>query len=371
MGFLIPDGEPELFLGRGYTGHEHLQWFGLINMNARLYDPAVGRFLSPDPYIQSPDFTQNFNRYSYCLNNPLKYTDPNGEFIVTALVIGGAILGAYLGGLSGNHGELNPTKWDFSSPDTYVGMIAGAVIGAVAAYGIAVPGSITFSFGLFANNSLGGIALSLGGITVGGSMSDWNFRWSTSAGGGGQYNFPDKNSSKMSNGSNHITNHNEQRSFERNYNSYLEQQLYNFSGMGTYADIASFGFELNQMALTPAVSSMSEYSQYMSLYRNLGSASRTFGALGTSAGGLSLYFDYKTMRQGDMSESRFGYHAINFGTSVAVGSAFGGPCGAAAGGILWGYEQLYDFIVPTALDIYWGTEQRLRNLPQNNSPFYW
>ena len=48
-------------------------------MNARLYDPALGRFLSPDPYVQAPDFTQNFNRYSYCLNNPLKYNDNNGE----------------------------------------------------------------------------------------------------------------------------------------------------------------------------------------------------------------------------------------------------------------------------------------------------
>ena len=43
-----PGSEPVPFLGRGYTGHEHLAMFGLINMNARLYDPAVGRFLSPD-----------------------------------------------------------------------------------------------------------------------------------------------------------------------------------------------------------------------------------------------------------------------------------------------------------------------------------
>ena len=73
-----PDNQPELLLGRGYTGHEHLSWFGLVNMNARLYDPAVGRFLSPDPIIQAPDNTQNYNRYSYCLNNPLRYIDPWG-----------------------------------------------------------------------------------------------------------------------------------------------------------------------------------------------------------------------------------------------------------------------------------------------------
>ncbi|NOX47601.1 MAG: RHS repeat-associated core domain-containing protein, partial [Chlorobi bacterium] len=63
---------------RGYTGHEHLDAFGLINMNGRMYDPWVGRFLSPDPVLQQPGNAQNHNRYSYALNNPLKYTDPSG-----------------------------------------------------------------------------------------------------------------------------------------------------------------------------------------------------------------------------------------------------------------------------------------------------
>lgn len=70
----------ELYLGRGYTGHEHHGYFGLINMNARLYDPIMCRFLSPDPFVQMPDNSQNFNRYLYCMNNPLKYTDESGEF---------------------------------------------------------------------------------------------------------------------------------------------------------------------------------------------------------------------------------------------------------------------------------------------------
>ena len=63
---------------RGYTGHEHLDNFGLINMNGRMYDPALGRFLSPDPLLQNPSSTQGHNRYSYVLNNPLIYTDPTG-----------------------------------------------------------------------------------------------------------------------------------------------------------------------------------------------------------------------------------------------------------------------------------------------------
>ena len=65
---------------RGYTGHEHLDAFGLINMNGRCYDPLMSSFLSVDEYVQDPTSAQNFNRYAYCLNNPLKYTDPSGWF---------------------------------------------------------------------------------------------------------------------------------------------------------------------------------------------------------------------------------------------------------------------------------------------------
>ncbi|MCL2041841.1 MAG: hypothetical protein FWG84_07375 [Bacteroidales bacterium] len=78
-------------LDRGYTGHEHLPEFGLINMNGRLYDPLIGLMLSPDPYVSMPESMQGFNRYNYCLNNPLKYTDPSGEFVhlIVGAVIGG------------------------------------------------------------------------------------------------------------------------------------------------------------------------------------------------------------------------------------------------------------------------------------------
>ncbi len=71
---------PPSLYSRGYTMHEHLAHFGLIDMKGRVYDPLVGRFLSPDPFIQAPEFSLSFNRYSYCLNNPLLYTDPTGFF---------------------------------------------------------------------------------------------------------------------------------------------------------------------------------------------------------------------------------------------------------------------------------------------------
>ncbi len=76
---------------RGFCMHEHYRDFGLINMNGRMYDPYTSMFLSPDNYIQAPDNSQSFNRYAYCLNNPLKYTDPDGEFwhIIAGAAIGG------------------------------------------------------------------------------------------------------------------------------------------------------------------------------------------------------------------------------------------------------------------------------------------
>ena len=80
-------------LNRGYTGHEHLNEFALINMNGRMYDPVLGRMLSPDNYVQDPNNPQNYNRYAYCLNNPLIYTDPSGELVWFVPVAIGATVG--------------------------------------------------------------------------------------------------------------------------------------------------------------------------------------------------------------------------------------------------------------------------------------
>jgi RHS repeat-associated protein len=63
---------------RGFTGHEMLDGLDVVHMNGRIYDSKLGRFLQADPIIQEPNNGQNFNRYSYVLNNPLSYTDPSG-----------------------------------------------------------------------------------------------------------------------------------------------------------------------------------------------------------------------------------------------------------------------------------------------------
>lgn len=112
---------------RGYTGHEYLPQFSLIHMNGRLYDPMLGRMLSPDNYVHTDFGTQGYNRYSYAMNNSLKYTDPSGE-IVWAPIIIGAVVGAYIGGSTAN-GTYNPGQWDYSSGQTWAGMGIGLVAG--------------------------------------------------------------------------------------------------------------------------------------------------------------------------------------------------------------------------------------------------
>ena len=74
---LGPDYQPT-GSARGFTNHEHLDAVGLIHMNGRVYDPQIGRFLSPDLYIQAPTNTQSYNRYTYVFNNPLSFVDPTG-----------------------------------------------------------------------------------------------------------------------------------------------------------------------------------------------------------------------------------------------------------------------------------------------------
>ncbi|MFJ1431424.1 polymorphic toxin type 23 domain-containing protein [Capnocytophaga canimorsus] len=125
-----------ILLDRGYTGHEHLFSVGLIHMNGRLYDPVLHRFLQPDNYVQDPFNTQNFNRYGYVLNNPLMYTDPSGEEIFTAIIIG-AIIGAT--SYSASAVINNSWSWKDFGISVLGGAIGGAVGGAIGgnAFGVA------------------------------------------------------------------------------------------------------------------------------------------------------------------------------------------------------------------------------------------
>ncbi len=90
---------PDYEADEGFTGHEMMSSLELVHMNGRVYDPLIGRFLSPDIVIQAEGNLQNYNRYSYVLNNPLKYTDPSGNeifsIIATVIAIGAKDLAAH------------------------------------------------------------------------------------------------------------------------------------------------------------------------------------------------------------------------------------------------------------------------------------
>ncbi len=145
------DGMRVPMFDRGFTGHEHLYGFGLINMNGRMYDPVMSGFLSPDNYVQAPDFSQSFNRYAYCFNNPLKYTDPDGEWI--QYVIGG-ILGGINGYSIGKAAGLE--GWDL-----VWSTVGGAAVG-VATCGVG--NYVTSAVGVGAGGAAGG---AIGGFGYG------------------------------------------------------------------------------------------------------------------------------------------------------------------------------------------------------------
>lgn len=184
---------------RGFTGHEMLPEFCLINMNGRMYDPVLGRFLSPDNYVQLGDFSQSYNRYSYCLNNPLKYNDPSGELfgiddaiIISAVVIGAAVnlgvqalnnnihsvgdffLAAGVGGIAGLGACIGGT---YMAGLAGGGFLGGAAAGAVAtpitqviegygnhwAFGTPLPTLGDYAIGIGSGAVMGGI---IGGVSA-------------------------------------------------------------------------------------------------------------------------------------------------------------------------------------------------------------
>ena len=76
------DSGSSLNTDRKFTGQTEDEAAGLYWYASRAYDPAIGRFVSPDPIVPAPGNPQSLNRYSYVYNNPLRYTDPSGHYSV-------------------------------------------------------------------------------------------------------------------------------------------------------------------------------------------------------------------------------------------------------------------------------------------------
>jgi RHS repeat-associated protein len=175
---------------RGYTGHEHLLEAGLIHMNGRLYFDPLGRMLQADPLVQNPYDGQNYNRYSYVLNNPLALTDPTGYSwwtkwrrpivaVVASIVTYGAASGWFLGGVAS---DMTNAAAALSMPEAYsaayvsgmsiggtgvtYGTVAGAIGGAAAGFaaGGIMGGNIESAvYGAFSGAITGGVAAAVAG----------------------------------------------------------------------------------------------------------------------------------------------------------------------------------------------------------------
>ncbi len=158
---------PGNILTRGYTDHEHLEDFGLIHMNGRVYDPVLARFLSADPFVGDVSDSESYNRYSYVNNNPVNAIDPSGYFlkklfkVVAAVVISvvtyGAASGWAAGWLAAN------TAWSAST----------IAFGATVAGGTAAGFASGFASSLLNGGSIGdafkagAIGGLIGGVTAG------------------------------------------------------------------------------------------------------------------------------------------------------------------------------------------------------------
>ncbi|MCB9065461.1 MAG: VCBS repeat-containing protein [Chitinophagales bacterium] len=161
---IVSTTPPGWMFDRGYTGHEHI-WLNtataqydnnIINMNGRLYDPVIGRMFSPDPVLANNTNSQDFNRYAYAKNNPLKYTDPDGN--VAGAILVGYIAVAGILNVGVNAGRIN----SLGGAVKYFGIGAGS---ALVSYGV---GS---AFGLIAANaSLSYIGTEVARATVHGGL---------------------------------------------------------------------------------------------------------------------------------------------------------------------------------------------------------
>ena len=167
-------------------------------MNGRLYDPVLGRVLSPDNYVQNAYGTQDYNRYSYAHNNPLVYTDPDGNNPLIGALIGGL---SYTLGVAFSKGGFKNWSWFGFSMSVVSGIITSGFAAQLGA-SLSTASNLTFlakgaiqigaysgmggltsylSGGDFVSGAIGGAAGSVMGSLMGSLTSGMNNFWATTS----------------------------------------------------------------------------------------------------------------------------------------------------------------------------------------------
>lgn len=139
-----------------FTGQEEDDSTRLYYYGARYYDPQVGRFITPDTFVQAPSDPQSFNRYAYCRNNPIKFTDPTGNFWFIPALIAFAVSHA--------------AEFAIASIILSIGSIAARLAGENGlAKGLQIAAMITSAFSIV--GAAGGAGASAGSVTGGSTKS--------------------------------------------------------------------------------------------------------------------------------------------------------------------------------------------------------
>ena len=118
-----------------YAGYQYDLETGLYYVNARYYNSTTGRFITEDTYIGKYYDPLSLNRYTYCHNNPLRYTNPSGHGLFSSLALkflGGAVFGAVAEVVSQKLFEKKEKiDWKAVAYEAVVGGVSAAVGGVI------------------------------------------------------------------------------------------------------------------------------------------------------------------------------------------------------------------------------------------------
>ncbi|MDP2654709.1 MAG: RHS repeat-associated core domain-containing protein [Candidatus Doudnabacteria bacterium] len=166
-----------------FTGQRLDDEVGLYYYGARYYDAGLGRFITADTVVPNPNNPQEFNRYSYVLNNPVNRVDPSGHFSLKKFFkqLAGAVIGTVVGIATGQP-WLGFSAYNAFTAGLEGGNIGAAIGGAVVGYfGGGVLGETFGNFwGVLGGGALGGAAgAGMGGGNVGlAALSGLGSSWS-------------------------------------------------------------------------------------------------------------------------------------------------------------------------------------------------